>query len=53
MFDDATKNDSAVRLPDDSLKSRLAAFYGKPVDEIYVEKSPEIDTGEPVGEEVW
>lgn len=53
MFDDATKNDSVVRLSDDSLKSRLEAFYGKPVDEIYVEKSPEIDTGKPVGEEVW
>lgn len=53
MFDDVAKNDSVIALPDDGLKSRLEAFYGKPVDEIYVETSPEIDTGEPVGEEVW
>ncbi len=53
MFDNAAKNDSVIMLSDDSLKSRLEAFYGKSVDEVCVEKSPEIDTGKPVGDEVW
>lgn len=36
-----------------SLKERLEAFYNKPIDEIHVENDPEIDTAEPVGDEVW
>ena len=36
-----------------SLKERLEAFYGKPIDEIYVESTQEVDTGSPVGEEYW
>jgi antitoxin MazE len=36
-----------------SLSERLEAFYGKPIDEIYVETGTEISTGSPVGGEVW
>lgn len=35
------------------LKERLESFYGKPIDEIYVESENEISTGSPVGGEVW
>lgn len=35
------------------LKERLESFYQKPLEEIYVESSEEIDTGEPVGNEIW
>jgi antitoxin MazE len=37
----------------DNLSERLEAFYGKPIDEIYVEPETEIDTGAPVGGEIW
>lgn len=36
-----------------NLKERLEAFYHKPIDEIYVESTQEVDTGIPKGEEVW
>jgi antitoxin MazE len=36
-----------------NLSERLEAFYGKPIDEIYVESEEEINTGNPVGGEVW
>jgi antitoxin MazE len=36
-----------------SLKERLEAFYDKPIDRIYVTASDEIDTGTPVGGEIW
>lgn len=36
-----------------SLKERLEAFYNKPIDDIYVESSQEVDVGAHVGEEVW
>ena len=36
-----------------NLSERLEAFYQKPIDEIYVESTQEIDTGEPKGSEVW
>lgn len=36
-----------------NLKERLEAFYNKPIDEIYVESTQEVDTGIPKGEEVW
>jgi antitoxin MazE len=35
------------------LSDRLEAFYGKPIDEIYVEAETDIDTGTPIGGEVW
>lgn len=36
-----------------TLKERLESFYNKPIDEIYVESTHEIDTGDPVGSETW
>lgn len=36
-----------------NLSERLEAFYGKPIDEIYVEPETEINTGNPVGGEIW
>jgi antitoxin MazE len=36
-----------------NLSDYLESFYGKPIDEIYVESETEIDTGEPVGGEIW
>jgi hypothetical protein len=33
------------------LKERLETFYGKPIDEIFVEFETEINTGNPVGDE--
>jgi antitoxin MazE len=36
-----------------NLSERLEAFYGKPIDEIFVESEVEIDTGSPVGGEAW
>lgn len=35
------------------LKERLEAFYKRSIDEIYVEDTPEVDVGGPVGDEVW
>ena len=36
-----------------TLKERLEAFYNKPIDDIYVESSQEVDVGTHVGDEVW
>lgn len=36
-----------------NLKERLEAFYKKPIDEIYVESTEEVDVGNPVGNEQW
>jgi antitoxin MazE len=36
-----------------NLSERLEDFYGKPIDEIYVESETEISTGSPVGGEMW
>lgn len=36
-----------------NLKERLEAFYHKPLDEIYVENTQEVDTGAPTGDEIW
>ena len=36
-----------------NLKERLEAFYSKPIDDIYVESSQEVDVGTHVGNEVW
>jgi antitoxin MazE len=35
------------------LKERLEAFYGETIDNIYVTASDEVDTGTPVGGEIW
>ena len=36
-----------------NLQERLEAFYNKPIDEIYVEGTQEVDTGAPKGDEAW
>ena len=36
-----------------NLAERLEAFYGKPIDDIYIENTNEVDWGEPEGEEIW
>lgn len=36
-----------------NLEERLEAFYHKPIDEIFVENSQEVDVGDPVGDELW
>lgn len=36
-----------------SLKERLETFYQKPIDEIYVDNTQEVEMGEPVGDEIW
>lgn len=36
-----------------NLKERLEAFYEKPIDEIYVANTQEVDVGDPVGNEYW
>lgn len=36
-----------------NLKERLEAFYNKPIDDIYVENTQEVDIGAPVGNEQW
>ena len=37
-----------------TVKERVVEFYAKPLDEIRLPKqSEEIDTGNPVGEEIW
>lgn len=36
-----------------NLEERLEAFYKRPIDEIYVESTREIDVGDPVGNEQW
>lgn len=36
-----------------NLQERLEAFYNKPIDEIYVESTQEVDAGDPKGNEIW
>lgn len=36
-----------------NLQERLEAFYKKPIDEIYVESTQEVDVGDSVGNEQW
>ena len=36
-----------------NLKERLEAFYKRPIDEIYVESTQEVDVGDPKGNEIW
>lgn len=36
-----------------NLTERLEAFYNKPIDNIYVESTEEVDMGAPKGEEIW
>lgn len=36
-----------------NLQERLEAFYKRPIDEIYVESTQEVDVGSPVGNEKW
>lgn len=36
-----------------NLKERLEAFYQKPIDEIYVEGTQEVDVGTQKGDEIW
>lgn len=36
-----------------NLQERLEVFYKKPLDEIYVESTQEVDVGDPVGNEQW
>lgn len=36
-----------------NLQERLEAFYKRPIDEIYVESTQEVDVGDPVGTEEW
>ena len=47
------KNKELAKSANPSLKERLEAFYGKPIDDICVESTPEVDTGSPVGTEYW
>ena len=36
-----------------NLAERLEAFYKRPIDEIYVESTQEVDVGDPQGNEIW
>ena len=36
-----------------NLQERLEAFYKRPIDEIYVESTQEVDVGAPKGNEIW
>lgn len=36
-----------------NLKERIEAFYQKPIEEIYIESTPEVDVGKPKGQEAW
>lgn len=36
-----------------NLAERLEAFYKKPIDEIYIESTQEVDVGDPKGNEIW
>lgn len=36
-----------------NLRERLEDFYKKPIDEIYVESTQEVDVGNPIGKELW
>lgn len=36
-----------------NLQERLESFYNKPIDEIYVESTQEVDVGDSKGDEIW
>ncbi len=36
-----------------NLTERLEAFYKRPIEEIYVESTQEVDVGDPQGNEIW
>jgi len=36
-----------------NLTERLETFYKRPIDEIYVESTQEVNVGDPVGNEQW
>ena len=36
-----------------NLQERLEAFYKRPIEDIYVESTQEVDLGDPVGNEQW
>lgn len=36
-----------------NLTERLESFYKRPIDEIYVESTQEVDVGDPKGSEIW
>lgn len=36
-----------------NLAERLEAFYKRPIEEIYVESTQEVDVGNPKGNEIW
>ena len=36
-----------------NLQERLESFYNKPIDEIYIESTQEVDVGDPKGNEIW
>ena len=36
-----------------NLAERLEAFYKRPIEEIYVESTQEVDVGDPKGNEIW
>lgn len=36
-----------------NLQERLEAFYKKPIEEIHVESTQEVDVGTPIGGEIW
>lgn len=36
-----------------NLTERLEAFYKRPIEEIYVESTQEVDVGDPKGNEFW
>lgn len=36
-----------------NLTEMLEAFYERPIDEIYVENTQEVDVGDPKGNEIW
>ncbi len=36
-----------------NLEERLKAFYKRPIDEIYVENTQEVNVGDPLGNEIW
>lgn len=36
-----------------NLQERLEAFYKRPIDDIYIESTQEVDVGAPKGNEIW
>ena len=36
-----------------NLQERLETFYKRPIEEIYVESTQEVDVGAPIGNEIW